>query len=183
MHTFSQLERLASHGGYELAGREISRVTVADIHRLYGALARMDGGEAHAAMLEVANLRRWIIHGDGMVPPVRGAGYVHANGEIWMAYTTHESPAVLRGRPAAFAEFRRCMAMATNPDYRGQLHVKTKPGIDVNTEGDRITLSSKEGEVAFDMQAAIDVEHWISITLKSRDRRGVLCLPGPWQPR
>ncbi|WP_419551688.1 hypothetical protein [Candidatus Poriferisodalis sp.] len=180
MHLFHDLERKASAGGYGVDGRVISRVTVADVHRLSAGLARASGGTTQAASLAAASLRRWMVHGDGKLPPVRGAGYVHANREVWIAFTDCETPALLRGRPSAFAELRRCLSLSANPDYRGHLRVKTNPPVDVDGDGDTVTLRSREGIARLSMQDAIHIDHWVSITLRPRDRLGVLLLPGPW---
>ena len=182
MKLFSQLERIATEGGYNVAGRRISRVSVADIHRLHAGLARLSGGTIQEASLAVAQLRRWMVHGDGRLPPVRGAGYLHANREVWMAYTEVENSAVLRGRPSILAELRHCLAMSANPDYHGFLKVKTNPQVEIGTDGESVMLTSKAGVATLSLRDAAHVDHWISISMTSKDRRGVLCLPTQWSP-
>lgn len=183
MHLFSQLERLAAEGGYSSGGRDISRVTVADVHKLHASLARTNASLPQDANLAVARLRRWIVYGDGMLPPVRGAAYLHANREVWIAFADCEEPAVLRGRPSAFNELRRCLVLSANPDYHGFLRVKTNPSVEVVAHNESITLTSSEGVVRLTFDDAIHVEHWLSIALRPRDRHGVLLLPTPWGGR
>ena len=180
MIQFSQLEQIAADGGYSIGKRQIGRITVADVHRLHASLARMSGGAAQEAALAAARLRRWIVHGDGRLPPVRGAGYVHANREVWMSYTDSESPAVLRAKPSVLDELRRCLALSSNPDYRGHLRVKTNPVVEVGMDGEAILFTSKAGVVRLNMSDATRIDHWISITIQPRDRLGILCLPSPW---
>ena len=182
MLLFSQLERIASEGGYRIAGRKISRITVADVHRLQAGLARTSADGVQEAALAVARLRRWMVHGDGTVPPVRGAGYMNANREVWMAYTDLESPALLRGRPSVLAELRHFLSMASNPDYHGHMRAKTNPPVEIEMNGESFALKSKAGVAAVGMRDAVQIDHWISITMKPKDRQGVLCLPAHWIP-
>ena len=180
MLLFHDLERRAIDGGYRVDGRAINRVTVADVHRLSAGLARASGGVTQDTSLAAARLRRWIVHGDGTLPPVRGASYVHANRQVWIAFTDCENPAVLRGRPSAFAELRRCLSLAANPDYRGFLRVKTNPPIEVDSDNDVTSLQSSMGIALLNAQDAINVDHWLSISLRPKDRLGVLLLPTSW---
>lgn len=181
MHLYSHLERLAAEGGYSSTGRDIARVTAADVHKLHACLARASSGLPQEASVAVARLRRWIVYGDGRPPPVRGAAYLHANREVWIAFADCEAPAVLRGRPSAFEELRRCLVLSANPDYHGFLRVKTNPSVEVTAHGDSITLTSSEGIARLAFDDARHIEHWLQIALRRRDRQGVLLLPTPWE--
>lgn len=178
--TYSELERLASVGGYEARGRDISRITVAGVHQVHAGLIKRGDGETHNAVLAASRLRRWFLHGDGTPPPVRGAGFVHSNREIWMAYTTYEDPALVRGNSRALAELRSYLAMAITPDYDGSLRAKTNPPVSVEAVDGKVILRSRLGHVPLDLRGAQHVEHWLSATMRPRDRRGVLCLPSSW---
>ena len=178
--TYSELERLASIGGYDARGRDISRVTVVGVHQIHAGLARRGGGEVQDAMRAVSRLRRWFLHGDGTPPPVRGAGFLHTNREVWMAYTVHEHPALVRGGSKALAELRSYMAMAITPDYDGSLRAKTDPPVSVEAVDGKVLLRSRLGHVPLDLRGAQHVEHWLSVTMRPADRRGVLCLPSSW---
>lgn len=178
--TYSELERLAAAGGYEARGRDINRITVAGVHQVYAGLARRGGEEAQSAILAVSKLRRWFLHGDGTPPPVRGAGFVHSNKDVWMAYTTFEHPALVRGSGRTLAELRSYLAMAISPDYDGSLRVKTNPPVSVEAIDGKVVLRSGLGHVPLDLQGAQHVEHWLSIAMRPRDRRGILCLPSSW---
>ena len=182
MLSFADLEQLAAAGGYQTDGRDISRITVTDVHRLYAALTRCNEEHVQRATVAVSRLRRWIVYGDGTPPPVRGAGYLHSNRTVWMAYTTLETPALVRGRASALAELRSYLGMAISPDYDGSLRAKTTPAVSVEVSGDEIVLASSIGKAVMSVRAATYVEHWISVSMKPKDRRGVLCLPAQWQP-
>ena len=182
MLSFADLEQLAAAGGYETAGRDISRITVTDVHRLFAGLARSADPDVAQATVALSRLRRWIIHGDGTPPPVRGCGYLHSNRTVWMAYTTIETPAVVRGRASALAELRSYLGMAISPDYDGSLRAKTNPAVSVEVSEGKIVLSSSMGRAVMSVRAATYVEHWISVSMRPNDKRGVLCLPAQWQP-
>ena len=139
--TYTELERLASAGGYDARGRDIGRITVAGVHQVYAGLARHGGGEVQSAMLAASRLRRWFLHGDGTPPPVRGAGFVHSNRDIWMAYTTYENPALVRGSSRALAELRSYLAMAITPDYDGSLQARTNPPVNVEAADGKVILA------------------------------------------
>ena len=179
--TYSELERLAAAGGYEARGRDITRITVAGVHQVHAGLVRRGDAEAQSAMLAVSRLRRWFLHGEGTPPPVRGAGFVHSNREVWMAYTTFEHPALVRGSSRALAELRSYLAMAITPDYDGSLRAKTNPPVSVAAMDGKVLLRSTQGHVPLDLQGAQHVEHWLSATMRPGDRRGVLCLPSSWE--
>ncbi len=178
--TYSELERLASAGGYDARGRDISRITVARLHQVYAGLARHGGDEVQQAILAASKLRRWFLQGDGTPPPVRGAGFVHSNRNVWMAYTTCEHPALVRGSNRALGELRSYMALAITPDYDGSLRARTDPPVSVEAIDGRVVLRSEFGHIALDPQGAQHVEHWLSVTMRPRDRRGILCLPSSW---
>ena len=180
MITYSELERLASAGGYEARGRDISRITVAGVHQVYAGLTRSGGDDVQRAISAVSRLRRWLIHGDGTPPPVRGAGFVHGNREVWMAYTVYERPALVRGNSKTLGELRSYLAMAVSPDYDGSLRVPTDPPVSVEAIDGKVVLRSKLGHVPLDLQGAQHVERWLSVTMRPKDKRGVLCLPGSW---
>ena len=177
---FNQLEQIAAAGGYEADDRDITRITVARVHILCAALTACEGDEAQQALVAAARLRRWIVHGDGLPPPVRGAGYLHSNREVWMAYVVDEDPAMLRGRASALAELRTCLALAVRPDYDASLRVKTDPRVSVEKDGGDIVLRSTAGGLRLNARAASYVEHWISASMRPKDKRGVLLLPGQW---
>ncbi len=177
---YSELERLASSGGYEARGRDISRVTVAGLHQVSAGLVRHGGEEMQHAVRAASQLRRWFLQGDGTPPPVRGAGFVHSNRNVWIAYTTCEHPALVRGSTKTLDELRSYIAMAVAPDYDGSLRVWTDPPVSVEAVDGKVVLRSDLGHVLLDPQGAQHVEHWLSVTMRPRDRRGILCLPSSW---
>ena len=179
MYTYSQIEEIAFEGGYTVGQRQISRITATDLHQLYAGLVHSGSGEANSAALVVSKLRHWLVHGDNMAPPVRGAGFVRSDREVWMAYTTQESPVLIRGRASAFADLRSYLSVAASPHYDGSLSVRTDPPIRL-VAGTGIELRTPLGSLVLDRQAASIVEQWLSVTMRRRDRRGVLCLPGEW---
>ena len=69
--------------------------------------------------------------------------------------------------------------MAASPHYDGSLRVRTEPPIHL-LAGRDIVLQSPLGSLALSRQAALMVEQWLSVTMRRKDRRGVLCLPGAW---
>ena len=79
MITYSEMERLASAGGYETRGRDICRITVGSVHRVYVGLAGCPPEGVQPAITATARLRRWLMHSDGTPPPVSGADFVHSN--------------------------------------------------------------------------------------------------------
>ena len=181
MITYAELEKIAAVGGYEARGRDISRITAASLHQVYAGLARCTGDEAQQAMIAASRLRRWFVYGDGLPPPVRGAGFLHSNREVWMAYTLQEDPAIVRGRANALAELRSYLAIAITPNYDGSLQARTDPPVHVEASGGNIVLRSKLGLVKLSPPTAQRVEHWLSVTMRPSDSRGVLCLPGWWE--
>lgn len=178
--TYSELERLAAAGGYRAQGRDLSRVNVADVHQVNAGLARRGGAEVQHAILAASKLRRWFLHGDGTPPPVRGAGFVHSNKEVWMAYTICECPALVRGSGKTFSELRSYLSLALAPHYDGSLWVKTNPPVQLDVADGKIVLRSELGHVPFDLQGVQEVERWLSATMRPKDRRGILCLPSEW---
>lgn len=179
MYTYSELEEIAGAGGYMIGGRDISRITAAHLQQVYAGLMKSGSEEANTAIVAVSKLRHWLIHGGGEPPPVRGAGYVRSDREVWVAYTTHESPALVRGRASVLGDLRSYLPVAASPHYDGSLRVRTEPPIHLLADHD-IVLHSPLGRMALTRQAALVVEQWLSITLRRKDRRGVLCLPGEW---
>lgn len=179
MYTFSELEQIAGTGGYTPVERDISRVTAVHVHQVYAGLVNSGGEEANAAILAMSRLRHWLVHGGGEPPPVRGAGFVRSDREVWIAYTTYEHPALVRGRASALADLRSYLPVAASPHYDGSLRVRTDPPIQL-LAGYDIELQSPLGSLTLSRQAALVVEQWLSITMRRKDRRGVLCLPGAW---
>ena len=57
--------------------------------------------------------------------------------------------------------------------------MRTDPPIHLLADLD-IVLSSPLGRVTLSRQDALIVEQWLSVTMRRKDRRGVLCLPGAW---
>ncbi|MYA85478.1 MAG: hypothetical protein F4Y12_07820 [Acidimicrobiaceae bacterium] len=179
MYTYSGLEVIAAAGGYTIGTRDLSRITAAQVHQLYAGLVNAGSGEAAQAMFAMSRLRHWLVHGGAEPPPVRGAGFVRSDREVWIAYTTYESPALVRGRRSTLADLRRFLAVAASPHYDGSLRVKTNPPIHLIEDGD-IVLRSPLGSMRLSREAALVVEQWLAVTMREKDRRGVLCLPGPW---
>jgi len=179
MYTYSELESIAEAGGYAADTRDISRITAADVHRLYAGLANSSGDQAGAAVLALTKLRQWLLHGGGELPPVRGAGFVRSDREVWIAYTSYEFPVLVRGRGSVLAELGSYLPVAANPNYDGSLRVRTDPPIRLASR-DGIVLQSRLGELTLSRQAALVVEQWLEVTIRRNDRRGVLCLPGAW---
>ncbi len=183
MYTFSQIEHIAREGGYTVGQRQISRITTTDVQQVYGGLVHSGSEEAHSAAVVVSKLRHWLVHGGNVPPPVRGAGYVRSDREVWLAYTTHESPVLVRGKASALADLRSYLSVATSPGYDGSLSVRTDPPIQlVGTVAGAagIELRTPLGSLVLDRRAASVVEQWLSVTMRRKDRRGVLCLPGEW---
>ena len=182
MHTFVELEQIAAEGGYTVGSRDISRITAAQVHQVHAGLMNSASDEANAAVLAITKLRHWLLHGVGDPPPVRGAGFVRSDREVWAAYTTYESPALVRGRASVLADLRSYLPVAASPHYDGSLRVRTNPPIHLIAAAD-IVLQTPLGSMTLSRQDAVVVEQWLSITLRRKDRRGVLCLPGEWQRR
>ena len=179
MYTYSELERIAGTGGYTAGTREISRIAAVHVHQVYAGLVDSGSEEANAAVLALSKLRHWLLHGGNEPPPVRGAGFVRSDREVWIAYTTHEFPALVRGRESVLADLRRYLPVAASPHYDGSLRVRTDPPIQLVADGG-VVLRSPIGSVMLSRQAALTVEQWLAITMRQKDRRGVLCLPGAW---
>ena len=179
MYTYSELEQIAATGGYAAGARDISRITAMQVHQVYAGLVNSGSDEANAATLALSKLRHWLIHGGGEPPPVRGAGFVRSDREVWVAYTTYEYPALVRGRASALADLRSYLPVAASPHYDGSLRVRTDPPIHL-VAGRGIELRSRLGSLVLSRQDALVVEQWLSITMRRKDRRGVLCLPGAW---
>ena len=99
--------------------------------------------------------------------------------EVWVAYTTYEVPALVRGRASALADLRSYLPVAASPHYDGSLRVKTDPPIHLLADVE-IVLRSPLGSMTLSRQDALIVEQWLSVTMRRKDRRGVLCLPGAW---
>lgn len=150
------------------------------MHVLYSGLISSGNHQAQAAAVALGKVRRWLIHGDSPAAPVRGAGYVCSDGEVWMAYTPFPSPALVRGSYSQLDELRRYLAIASRPDYDGSPGARADPTGALEYDSG-IVLRSPAGVVRLNEQATLDLEHWLSATLVRRDRRGVVCLPGAWQ--
>lgn len=179
MYTYSELESIAGAGGYTADTRNISRITAAEVHQLYAGLANSGSDDAGAAILALTKLRRWLLHGGAEPPPVRGAGFVRSDREVWIAYTSYESPVLVRGRGSVLADLGRYLPVAASPHYDGSLRVRTQPPIRLASQ-DGIVLQSPLGSLTLSRQAALVVEQWLEATIRRNDRRGVLCLPGAW---
>jgi hypothetical protein len=184
MHTYSELERIAAEGGYTIGSRDISRITAPHVHQVYAGLMNSGSDEAGAAILAITKLRHWMLHGGGDPPPVRGAGFVRSDREVWVAYTTYESPALVRGRASVLGDLRSYIPVAASPHYDGSLRVRTNPPIHLVAAAGAagIVLQTPLGTMVLSSQDAVVVEQWLSVTLRRKDRRGALCLPGEWQP-
>ena len=182
-YMYSELERIAASGGYSPGSRDISRITAAHVHQVYAGLVHSQTDEANAAMLRLSKLRHWLVHGGSEPPPVRGAGYVRSDREVWIAYTDYEFPALVRGRESALADLRRYLLVALDPTYDGSLAVRTDPPVRLaaDAEHDGIVLRSPLGRMRMSREATTVVEKWLAVTMRRKDRRGVLCLPGAWQ--
>lgn len=179
MYTYSELEQIAATGGYADAARDIGRVTAMQVHQVYAGLVNSGSDEANAATLALSKLRQWLIHGGGDPPPVRGAGFVRSDREVWVAFTTYEHPALIRGRASSLADLRSYLPVAASPRYDGSLRVRTDPPIHLVAERG-IELRSRLGSLVLSSQDALVVAQWLSMTMRRGDRRGVLCLPGAW---
>ena len=179
MYKYSELERIAGTGGYTTGTRDISRISAAHVHQVYAGLVNSGSDEANAATLALSKLRHWLVNGGNKPPPVRGAGFVRSDREVWIAYTTYESPALVRGRESVLADLRRYLPVAASPHYDGSLRVRTKPPVQLVADGG-VVLRSPLGSVRLSRQAALAVEQWLAVTMRPKDRRGVLCLPGAW---
>lgn len=179
MYTYSEIEEIAAAGGYVIGGRDISRITTAHVSQVYAGLMRSGREDASTAIVAMNKLRHWLIHGDVELPPVRGAGFVRSDREVWIAYTTYEFPALVRGRASALADLRSYLPVAASSHYDGSLRVRTNPPIHL-LPGRDILFQSPLGSLTLSRQAALIVEQWLSVTMRRKDRRGVLCLPGAW---
>ena len=179
MFTYAELESIAHAGGYTTETRNISRITAVEVQRLYAGLANSGREDASAAILALTKLRRWLLHGGNEPPPVRGAGFLRSDREVWIAYTSYESPVLVRGRGSVLAELGGYLPVAANPHYDGSLRVRTDPPIWLSSQNG-IVLQSPLGNLTLTRQAALVVEQWLEVTIRRNDRRGVLCLPGAW---
>ena len=179
MFTYSELERIASAGGYTTESRDISRIAAAQVQQVYAGLVNSESDEANRAIFALSKLRQWLVHGGNEPPAVRGAGFVRSDREVWIAYTTYEIPALVRGRASVLADLQRYLVVAASPHYDGSLRLKTDPPIHLIADGG-IVLRSPLGDVRLSRQAALAVAQWLEITVRRKDRRGVLCLPGAW---
>ena len=179
MYTYSELETIAGTGGYTTGTRDITRITTAHVHQVHAGLVNSGSDEANAAILAMSKLRHWLVHGGTEPPPVRGAGFVRSDREVWIAYTTYEFPALVRGRQSALTDLRRYLPVAASPHYDGSLRVRTDPPIHLVADGG-IALRSPLGSVTLSRQGALVVEQWLAVTMRQKDRRGVVCLPGAW---
>ena len=179
MYTYAEIEEIAAAGGYTIGGRDISRITAAHVHQVYAGLMKSGSDEANTAIVAMTKLRHWLIHGGAEPPPVRGAGFVRSDREVWVAYTTYEIPALVRGRASALADLRSYLPVAASPHYDGSLRVRTDPPIHLLADRD-LVLRSPLGSLTLSMQDARTVEQWLSMTMRRKDGRGVLCLPGAW---
>ena len=181
MYLYSDLEEMARSGGYRGTRNGIFRITAPDVQSLQAGLARSSHADNQSISTVMAQLRRWIVHGDNRPPPVRGAGFVRSDGEVWMAYTDYDSPAIVRGRVSQFEDLRMYLPTTLRQEYDGSLGVRTKPPINLRVD-EMLILESPLGSVAIDETDASSIEHWLSASLRRGDRLGVLCLPGAWQP-
>ncbi len=179
MYTYSELESVAASGGYVVGARDISRITAAHVHQVYAGLMNSGSSDANAAVLAMSQLRQWLVHGGGEPPPVRGAGFVRSDRQVWIAYTTYSFPALVRGRASVLADLRSYLAVAASPLYDGSLRVRTDPPIHLEADQE-VLLRSPLGSMRLSRQTAFVVEQWLSVTMRRKDRRGVLCLPGAW---
>ena len=179
MYTYSELETIAGTGGYTIGTRDVSRITVAHVHQLYAGLVNSERDEANTAVLALSKLRQWLVNGGNEPPPVRGAGFVRTDREVWIAYTTYEFPALVRGRQSVLSDLRRYLPVAASPQYDGSLRVRTDPPIQL-VAGGGVVLRSPLGSLMLSRQAALAVEQWLAVTIRRKDRRGVVCLPGAW---
>ena len=180
MYTYSDIEQIAALGGYTIGACDISRISAVHVHQVYAGLMNSGSDEAGAAILAMSKLRHWLVHGGGEPPPVRGAGFVRSDREVWVAYTTYASPALVRGRASVLADLRSYLPVASSPHYDGSLRVRTNPPIRLVADTD-VVLQSPLGSLTLSRQDAAVVEQWLSVTMRRKDRRGVLCLPGEWQ--
>ena len=179
MYTYSELEEIARSGPYTIGGRDIGRITAAQVHALYAGLMNSRSDEAGTAILAMGKLRHWLVHGGREPPPVRGAGFVRSDREVWVAYTTCEVPALVRGRASVLTELMRYLPVVASPGYDGSLRVRTNPPLHL-LPGHDVVLRSPKGTVTLSRRAALLVEQWLSVTVRPKDRRGVLCLPCEW---
>ena len=180
MYTYSELERIAGTGGYTTGTRDISQIDVADVHQVYAGLVNSGSDEAKAALLAMSRLRHWLVHGGSEPPPVRGAGFVRSDREVWIAYTTYEFPALVRGRESVLADLRLYLPFAASPHYDGSLRVRTDPPIHLVADDGGVLLRSALGSVMLSWKAALTLEQWLVATMRRKDRRMVVCLPGAW---
>ncbi|WP_419915166.1 hypothetical protein [Candidatus Poriferisodalis sp.] len=167
-------------GGYTPGSRDIHRITPADVHHLYAGLLQGAHEQAPQATTALASLRHWLVHGDNRPPSVRGAAYARSDGELWMVFTMHPSPALVRGKSSHLDDLRKYLAVTSRPEYDDSLGVPTHPPIRLKVD-DALVLQSPEGVVRLDARQALSLERALSATLRRRDRRCVLCLPDAWQ--
>lgn len=180
LYLFSEIVDLAREGGYVSKPSDGYRVSPPDVHHLQAALVRSGRPDVQQATLALTNLRRWLVHGDGKPPPVRGAGFLRSDGELWMAYTDVSFPAIIRGNRAKFEDLRRFIPLTLQEQYDGSLGVQTDPAIRLDYDGSFVVRSSS-GEVKLTEDDAARIERWTSVAVQRRDRRIVMCLPGAWQ--
>ena len=180
MYTFEDLERIAGPGGYTAGSRDLSRITAAHVHQVYAGLVNSGSDQANAAIPTLSKLRHWLVHGGSEPPPVRGAGFLRTDREVWIAFTTHESPALVRGRRSVLDDLTSFLPVAASPHYDNSLRVRTDPPIHLAANGG-VVLRSPLGSLMLNRHTASVVEQWLRATLRKKDRYGVLCLPGAWR--
>ena len=180
MHLYSNLESVARDGGYAGSRHGIFRIEPPDVQALQAGIARSSRADSHSLATAVAQLRRWIVHGDNRPPPVRGATYRRSDGEVWIAHSVSDSPAIIRGSVKQFEDLRTYLPVTVRPEYDGSLGVRTTPPIGLKIDGG-LVLHSPLGQVQLGADEAEQLERWLSASLRRRDRRAVLCLPRPWE--
>ena len=183
LYDYAKLEGIAELGGYISRPTGPNRVNVADVHELYSGLLESRHPEAQGAMVAVGALRRWLVQGDASPPQVRGASFVRSDRHVWIAYSMHPRPALLRGTASQFDDLRRYLAATSTPEYDGSLGVRTTPRVLLRRSVDpsAIDLTSEAGVVPLSIADNLQVQNWINSTLHRRDRRVVLCLPDAWR--
>lgn len=179
-----KLELIAAAGGYVPRTGMSARLTPVEMHALDAALVASDHPDAPRARAAVTAMRRWLVHGGTEAPPVRGGSFVRSDGEVWIAYTGHPSPAIIRGRRSVLEDLHRFLAVATHANYDGSAGVKTKPPVTLavpEAGAGAVSVRSSLGSLTLDVADTLTLSQWLAASIRRGDRKVAVCLPGGWQ--
>lgn len=183
----NKIALVAEQGGFTRSSGLTNRMTPVELHALNAGLVASDHPDAPLARVAATAMRRWLVQGGTEPPPIRGGSFLRSDGEVWIAYTSHDEPAIVRGKASAFSDLHRYLSLASHPAYDGSAGVRTKPALTLDvpaerTEAGEILLRSELGVVQLDGRGVLVMSQWLAASIQRGDRKAVLCLPGAWQP-